>query len=169
MPDYSKGKIYKIESHLGDKIYIGSTTKEFLSQRMSNHRADYRTKTDRVNKASSSMEIFREYGVENCRIVLIENYPCNSKDELISKEASYIRSLPCVNKRIPDRSEQERRSDPICKEKKNEYNKLRYQQKKDIITESSQCPCGGSYQKCHKMKHFRTALHKSYESSLTPA
>ena len=43
------------------------------------------------------------------------------------------------------------------------------QQKKDIITESSQCPCGGSYQKCHKMKHFRTALHKSYESSLTLA
>ena len=30
MTDYSKTKIYKIESHLGDKIYIGSTCKQYL-------------------------------------------------------------------------------------------------------------------------------------------
>ena len=29
--DYQKTKIYKIESHLGDKIYVGSTAKEYLS------------------------------------------------------------------------------------------------------------------------------------------
>ena len=32
MPNYSLTKIYKIESHLGDKIYIGSTSKQYLSQ-----------------------------------------------------------------------------------------------------------------------------------------
>ena len=31
---YNNGKIYKIESNLGNKIYIGSTTKDYLSQRM---------------------------------------------------------------------------------------------------------------------------------------
>ena len=28
MVNYGNGKVYKIESHLGDNIYIGSTTKE---------------------------------------------------------------------------------------------------------------------------------------------
>ena len=32
--DYSKNKIYKIYSYLGDKIYIGSAVYEFVSQRM---------------------------------------------------------------------------------------------------------------------------------------
>ena len=41
MVNYSNGKIYKIESDLGDLIYIGSTTKYYLSQRMERHRFDY--------------------------------------------------------------------------------------------------------------------------------
>ena len=39
--DYSKGKIYKIEpivEHEPTEIYIGSTTKEYLSQRMVTHK-----------------------------------------------------------------------------------------------------------------------------------
>ena len=43
--DYSKGKIYKIEpicDHDEGDIYIGSTTKEYLSQRMTLHRNDYK-------------------------------------------------------------------------------------------------------------------------------
>ncbi len=42
MVNYENGKIYKIESHLGDKLYIGSTTKQYLSQRMDKHRTDYK-------------------------------------------------------------------------------------------------------------------------------
>ena len=37
MPDYSKGKIYKILNTIDDEIYIGSTC-ETLGQRMSKHR-----------------------------------------------------------------------------------------------------------------------------------
>lgn len=33
MVNYGKTKIYKIWSPKGDNIYIGSTTKEYLSQR----------------------------------------------------------------------------------------------------------------------------------------
>jgi hypothetical protein len=46
MVNYGNGKIYKIESHLGDKIYIGSTTKQYLSQRMDKHRSEYRLQND---------------------------------------------------------------------------------------------------------------------------
>ena len=39
MPDYSLTKIYKIESHLGNKIYVGSTAKQYLSQRFQQHKS----------------------------------------------------------------------------------------------------------------------------------
>ena len=45
MVNYSNGKIYKIEpicEHNEDDIYIGSTTKQYLSQRMDKHRSDYK-------------------------------------------------------------------------------------------------------------------------------
>ena len=40
--NYANGKIYQIISHAGDKIYIGSTTKRLLSQRMEKHRSSYK-------------------------------------------------------------------------------------------------------------------------------
>ena len=38
MPDYSKGKIYKITNDLNDDVYIGSTC-DTLSRRFSNHKS----------------------------------------------------------------------------------------------------------------------------------
>ena len=69
MVNYSNGKIYKIESHLGDKIYIGSTTKEYLSQRMDNHRGHYKVWKNGQGNKTTSFELFDEYGIENCKIV----------------------------------------------------------------------------------------------------
>ena len=37
MPDYSKGKIYKMLNTIDDEIYVGSTI-ETLRQRMATHR-----------------------------------------------------------------------------------------------------------------------------------
>ena len=42
MVNYGNAKVYKIWSTAGDKIYIGSTTKEYLSQRMDKHRSGYK-------------------------------------------------------------------------------------------------------------------------------
>lgn len=39
MVNYKDGKIYKIVSSQTAKIYIGSTTKKYLSQRMDDHRS----------------------------------------------------------------------------------------------------------------------------------
>ena len=40
--DYKNSKVYKIWSPNGDKVYIGSTTKEMLCQRMTAHREDFK-------------------------------------------------------------------------------------------------------------------------------
>ena len=106
MVNYENGKIYKIESYLGDKIYIGSTTKKYLSQRMDTHRTDYKRWKNGLYNFVTSFTIFEEYGIENCNIVLLELFPCESKDMLHSREAHYIRTLKCVNKCIPNRTKE---------------------------------------------------------------
>ena len=70
--DYSNGKIYRIESSKGDKVYIGSTTKKYLSQRRDKHRCNYKDWNKGNDQGKLSLFIlFDEYGVENCSIILI--------------------------------------------------------------------------------------------------
>ena len=109
MLNYSKTKVYKIWSPNGDKIYIGVTSKEYLSQRMDEHRSKYKgyLKSEKTKKNTTSILIFEEYGVENCFIELIEAKECTSKDEQNKLEGKYIRELNCVNRCISGRSYQE--------------------------------------------------------------
>jgi hypothetical protein len=125
MPDYKKGKIYKIVDLNEEMIYVGSTCQK-LSQRMASHRMKYR----RLDYCSS-YDIFDKYGVENCEILLIENYPCNSKEELHKKEGEYIRQLNCVNKNISGRNQKQYQQDN--KDKIKEYLKQYNQDNKDKI------------------------------------
>jgi hypothetical protein len=108
--DYSKGKIYKVEpnvDHEQNEIYIGSTTKEYLSQRMATHKGDYaRWKNDKRGKVMI-FDLFDKYGSNNCDIILIENYVASSKDDLFSREKHFIQSLACINKYIPGRTLEE--------------------------------------------------------------
>ena len=109
--DYSKAKIYRIES-INDQnsdIYIGSTTKQYLCQRFSNHKAKYRQWKKGAPREShmTSYDIFEKYGVDNCQIVLIEAYPCTTVEELHRREGYFIKHIKCVNKNIAGNSHQE--------------------------------------------------------------
>lgn len=164
--DYQKGKIYKIESHLGDKIYIGSTTKEYLSQRMTAHRGDYNSWKKGNNQGKiSSFELFEEYGVENCNIFLLEQCPCNSKDELRAKEGYYIKILKCVNKLIPGRTVKENKEQYYKYNKVSilENRKLFYLDNKEKIrlrqTQPFNCECGCVIQRTEKPRHQRSKKH----------
>ena len=79
MVNYQLGKIYKIVNDVNDKFYIGSTAEPYLSNRMSGHRQKH-------NKCMS-----KNIGVDlkECSIILIENYPCKDKPELLRKEREY--------------------------------------------------------------------------------
>ena len=135
MVNYVNGKIYKIESTLGDKIYIGSTTKAQLSMRMSKHRSQYNSWKAGKDCNMTSFQIFEEYGLENCKIVLLENCPCETKDQLSAREAHYIKTLTCVNKNIPLRTHKEYREDnrEVRLVKKKKY----YEANKEVILEKS--------------------------------
>ena len=71
MNKYHNGKIYKIVDVGYNKCYVGSTT-EKLSMRMVRHRSDYkRYKNGKINKITS-FDLFDTYGIENCKIELVE-------------------------------------------------------------------------------------------------
>ena len=100
MPDYSKGKIYKILNTIDDEIYVGSTI-ENLGQRMSKHRANMKL-TPHLNLYKHMHEL----DVENFYIELIEIYPCNDVYELRAREGYYIREIGTLNMLIAGRTKQ---------------------------------------------------------------
>ena len=113
--DFSQGKLYKIEpicDHEEGDIYIGSTTKKYLSQRMVQHKTSYKTwKDDKKCSFTTSSNIITKYGFDNCQIILLENVSATNYNDLVSREAHYIRSLECVNKVIPMRTDKEYKKD----------------------------------------------------------
>ena len=92
--DYQKGKIYKIECHTTGLIYIGSTTAT-LKRRLSNHKC---------SRTPISNQVLEN---NNYEIILIENYPCQNKTELLTKEGKYQKEINCVNKKIAGQTSEE--------------------------------------------------------------
>ena len=129
---YNRGKIYKIISSHTDKIYIGSTCKKYLSQRLQGHKDDYKRWKNGKKTKTTSFDLLELGEVE---IILIENYPCNSKDELHSRERHWIDQNKdnIINKVIPTRTVKEHYKDNIdrMKEKKKEF----YKNNKDYYKE----------------------------------
>ena len=52
-------------------------------------------------------DLFNEYGVENCKIELLEYFPCDTLQELERREGEHIRNNESVNKVVAGRTKQE--------------------------------------------------------------
>jgi hypothetical protein len=119
---YKGGKIYKIVDVAYTEQYIGSTAVE-LSTRMAKHRAKYRDYKKTQKSFYTSFVLFDKYGIENCKIELIEHYPCESKEELKRREGHWIKNEICVNKCVAGRTDKEYREDnqDTIKQQKKEY------------------------------------------------
>jgi hypothetical protein len=132
MPNYQEGKIYKIYSHINpDKCYVGSTCVK-LCERIRGHRYDFNSKKKGL---ITSFLLFEEFGVENCVIELIENYPCKSKEELNAREGYWIKTLNCVNKVIMGITKKETYEKWIEKINKRKINIIKDENQNDIILE----------------------------------
>ena len=94
MTDYSTGKIYKLTSNQTDDIYIGSTVCK-LCKRMTKHRNDYKRYNNGKHHYVSSFEIVK---YDDCKIILVELFPCNSREELTAREQHHIDNTQCINK-----------------------------------------------------------------------
>ena len=106
MDRYKKGKIYKIVDVGFNKCYYGSTT-EPLSKRMERHRKSYKQFLETGKLDTAARVLFGEFGVDNCTILLVEDYPCENKEQLLSREGEHIKNNECVNKQVAGRTHKE--------------------------------------------------------------
>jgi hypothetical protein len=125
--DYKNGKIYKIVSDLTDKIYIGSTC-QLLCKRLAKHKTN-------INSAHNRCKVIELFKLGETRIELIEDFPCERKEQLNAREGYYIKLYKniCVNKKIEGRTRKqynEENKDAI-NERQKQYNK----DNKDAIKE----------------------------------
>lgn len=153
---YQHSKIYKIVSDQTNRIYVGSTV-NVLSKRLSEHKSMYKRYKNGSHHYVTSFDIVQ---YDDAKIILVESYPCNNKDELRARERYHIETLDCVNRCIPGRSAKEyrdeHRSDMI------EY-RIKHKEHLDtMMRKKSDCPCGGKFTYRSKQQHYKTRKHQKY-------
>ena len=177
MPNYQDAKIYKIISPSRPDLlpYYGATIVA-LCKRMVQHRCL------KANPCKARELIL----VGDAIILLEENYPCNSKEELSKKEAEYILNNDCCNKVIPLRTQKEyneKNKDKICEQKREyrEKNKDKlceqkreyYEKNKDKRCEQTReyreknkqkvlCECGSNVSKLNLSTHQKSKKHQDF-------
>lgn len=127
--NWKTGKIYKLYSDHTDEIYVGSTTKKYLRDRLRAHKnakKRYEAGKEKANYVTS----YQMLDYDDCRIVLIEDYPCENRQQLHSRERHWIENTPnCVNKNIPTRTMKEYQK--VNREKLTELNREYRQENKE--------------------------------------
>ena len=155
--------------------YYGSTTQS-LNRRLSNHKKDFKLWKQGKQTGCSSFMLL-EQGFDKVAIILVEDFPCNSKQELEIREAHYIKNNPCINMQIPsgivaesrqDYNKQYRQAnrDKILEQKKQyrqaNQDKILEQNKqyRDKQREKIVCECGATVSRNSLARHRRTIKHK---------
>jgi len=115
MPDFRNAKIYKLASVNHSKMYIGSTTETNLKQRLYKHRAAYNQHLKQNYRYNSSFALIK-LGPKDVEITLLEEYPCDSRYELLQREGHWVKQYkgklvnhrtPGQKKRKPDAQQQQ--------------------------------------------------------------
>ena len=147
---YHNTKIYKITDNTHNEQYMGSTV-DTLSSRMSSHRSNYKRWKRGEAKFYTLFLLFDKYGVENCKIYLVEHFPCENIDEKAAREGYWIKTEDCINKKVEGRSAQEHYRDnrDHILEKHQQW----YSQNKDKVNERRR-----AYRRAHpdiRKEYFR--------------
>jgi len=103
MIDYKKGKIYKLVSGQTNLVYYGSTCQP-LCNRKASHVRSYKWYQKSKKQYRTSYDIIK---YDDCDIILVEDYPCENKQQLHARERYYIENNDCVNICIPTRTAKE--------------------------------------------------------------
>jgi len=135
MVNYGNGKIYKITG--SNLTYYGSTTQP-LNKRKACHKSLY---------FNYSSKIIIEKG--DWEIVLVEDFKCENKEQLFSRERWWIENNECVNKYMPIKNNDDKiKKNLYCKQwiNENKEQKKEVQQKyneehKEQIKEKQQKYC----------------------------
>ena len=108
MPDYSKGIIYKLcckDPTIKD-IYIGSTCN--FTKRKYEHKQSCINSNNKEYNIYKNVFIRENGGWDNWDMIMIKEYPCENKRELVTEERKCIEEYNAsLNKILPSRSKKE--------------------------------------------------------------
>jgi alpha-galactosidase/6-phospho-beta-glucosidase family protein len=169
---YNRAKIYRLVCLVTGKQYIGSTTQN-LRKRLHEHKINYKCWKNGKYHYVTSFQIIEN---ENYDIVLIEEFPCDNKEQLHARERYYIETMECVNKYIPTRTIQQYRQanrEKLAKRDKQyrqanqeeihqymkEYRQANHEQLKTKASEKIPCECGNQISRRHISTHRKTKKH----------
>ena len=94
MTNYQQGKIYAVIDNTNGNKYIGSTTQK-LNVRLSGHMCQYRQfKKGTRKKGCASFQILEN---NNYEIILLEDYPCETRRELEKREQYFLDTVENIN------------------------------------------------------------------------
>jgi hypothetical protein len=152
-----EGFIYKITNNVNDECYIGSTTKK-LNSRFSNHKSAYLKRGNGGRGNCTSFDLFDKYGLDNCKIELIEAVNVNDVKELRRLEGNHqINANNCINKCTAGLTRQE--SQAIYHKHSEVYKEYQKEYRKKIAGFVFPCDCGKQYNKLNKYSHFKSKYH----------
>ena len=149
--NYKNGIIYRIYDNTNGDVYYGSTA-NVLRYRMGKHKSEakeYKSKCKSKSIILNDDYIYSE----------VEKYPCNSKEELRTRERYYIENFTCVNKYCPIRTAKERVD--MMSEKNQKYrDDTQHQEERRKLEEIKMvCECGASIRKYGLSQHLLTKKH----------
>ncbi len=177
MPDYKNGKIYTIRCKLDSSlIYVGSTV-ETLCSRFSKHK--HQSKLSPHIHFYSAISDWNDWYIE-----LVEDFPCERKEQLLKREGEIMREIGTLNHQLPGnylaKNKQQYMKD--YRKEKSEQIKIckqeNYQKNKDTISakekekyeqsgkEKILCECGTYSSKHHFSRHLKSVGHMKYLNSL---
>jgi len=161
-----KIKIYKIVNNIDERIYIGSTLQP-LYKRWNDHKKRFR----RPEKTQySSSILFQEYGVENCKIILIDEYDVKNIEEQRKRERDVYDEFKniCVNKHLPYTSSDDIKvRNKIWRDANKDKLKLQRTNKNLKIYSIFKCDCGSIIQHGEKSRHLKTIKHQAFTTTTT--
>ena len=159
---YQNGKIYKLVSDVSDDVYYGSTCLP-LAKRLWKHKDAYKRYKKGTFNFVTSFKIL-ELGLDSVDIVLVEEYPCDSKMELHKRERYHIENTECVNKVVPTRTRKEYVE--VNKEQRKQNQKKYRDTHKTMINLKVQCTCGTSSTYGNISRHRKSDKHLKHEEEL---
>jgi hypothetical protein len=183
---YNNAKIYKIVSDETDEVYYGSTCAK-LNRRFAQHKGNFKV-WEKDNEKNSYTTSFKIMKYDTAKIILVEDYPCERKEQLAARERFWIESNECVNKVIPTRTIKEyttiyrQNNKEQLKEKRANYyqsNSEKFKEKSAIYKQNNKekirekanqnfdCPCGGRYSHSVISRHAKSKRHQAYEKRIS--
>jgi len=186
MSDYSNGQIYKLtclDPNIKE-IYVGSTVNFRL--RYNSHKS----RCHNINSDKYNLKVYkyiRDYGGwNNWNMVLIKDFPCNSKRELTTEEDKIMLEMKTTLNDQPAKANLQKRKAyqkqysqlETSKIKRNLRNKKyrdenpekikqkkakQYQKNKEILKSKVSCECDSIITKGNLTKHKKTQKHQVYD------